>query len=619
MTTEPVLISDYYRFYEDNNRNGLKYDIAVDNAIIGLLNNKNEINRSKLKSQVESSIQRKLSPSTFQSHLNILVNHKILNRRDEGRGKEVLYSLTEGAERLLKLNLLRQTSREEILCRKIFEKLFFYLLHHSPARTISSEEEFDKFLKSEVNLSSKDLKWGRVSTGSNHEVVDIIYGNGISRDGSSVGGILSSKMNTRKEQSRLLQKIEDYWKARRGHSKVLESIEFICIPISSNLDFLVTKTEHWEIRRPSKTRKYTLDTYLITLPGVSISELMMDNNICTICKDFDGQAMVSMNLLMKGNSNTNLLGTSMQFDRSDVEKAFVLLMQNGLIKTVPHFHGNELRYVFADGRLRDFIDALRNIHEREFGLLFHKWALFEEPSKDEENRITRLLGKKEAKRIFRDAELSRFQHRKKMRKCDGVEEYNQYLKEVISGNDDPDWRRYSVDSHMDASLSNFKETRRNRTPITKKELKKDVLKYDQYLREKLKADLEDLYHDPYSEGVDFIWLIHGLTIQKYEFLQDIIKEICPKIIEVYEDKERLSKINNDRLAIFPGWKGKQPRLSDSPSIYVHDQASLISASIIDDPATRGRLRRNIPDITNFLFPDHNKKKESRMCLKKVHR
>ena len=533
-----------------------------------------------------------------------MVNHKILNRRDEGRGKEVLYSLTEGAKRLLKLNLLRQTSREEILCRKIFEKLFFYLLHNPPAKTISSEEEFDKFLKSEVNISSKDLNWGRFSTESNYEIVEIIYGYGMRRDGSSViGGLLSpSKLNTKKERSILLQNIEDYWKSRKGRSKVLESIEFICFPITGNIDFSVTKTEHWEFRKPSRIRKYTLDTYLITLPGVSISELKKgNNNICTICKDFDGQVVVSMNLLMKSNNNTNLLRTSMQFDRSDVEKSFVLLMQNGLLKTVSDFHGNEARYVLADGRLRDFIDALRNIHEREFALLFHKWALFEEPSKDEENRITRLLGKKEAQRIFRDAEMSRFLHRKKMRKCNDVGEYNQYLKEVISGTDDPDWRRYYVDSYMDSSLINFKETKRNRIPVTKKELKKDVLIYDQFLREKLEADLENLYHEPDSEGVDFIWLIHGQTIQKYEFLHDIIRVICPKIIEVSEDKERLSKINKDRLEIFPGWKGKQPRLSDSPSIYVHDQASLISTSIIDDPSTRGRLRKErIPDLTNLL-------------------
>jgi hypothetical protein len=289
-----------------------------------------------------------------------------------------------------------------------------------------------------------------------------------------------------------------------------------------------------------------------------------------------------------------------------------------LLNTVSNFHGNEFRYVLADGRLRDFIDALRNIHEMEFDLLFHRWAFFEEPSKDEENRITRLLGEKEAQRIFSDAEMSRFQHRKKMRKCNDVEEYNHYLKEVISGNVDPDWRRYSVGSYMDNRLLKFKETRGNKIPITKRELKRDVLKYDQYLRKKLEADLEDLYRDPYSEGVDFIWLIHGLTIQKYEFLHDILRVICPKIIEVYEDKERLSKINEDRLAIFPGWKGKQPRLSDSLSIYVHDQARLISASIIDDPVTRGILRRRIPDITNYLW-DHNKRKESRKYSKKVHR
>jgi hypothetical protein len=71
MMTEPVLISDYYHFYEDNNRNGLMYDIAIDNTIINLLNNENKVNRKKLKSEVESSIQRKISPSTFQSHLSI--------------------------------------------------------------------------------------------------------------------------------------------------------------------------------------------------------------------------------------------------------------------------------------------------------------------------------------------------------------------------------------------------------------------------------------------------------------------------------------------------------------------------------------------------------------------
>jgi hypothetical protein len=208
---------------------------------------------------------------------------------------------------------------------------------------------------------------------------------------------------------------------------------------------------------------------------------------------------------MKSNNNINLLGTAMKFERSDVEKAFVLLMQNGLLKIASDFLDNEARYVLADGRLRDFIDALRNIHEREFGLLFQKWTFFEEPSKDEMGRINKLLGEKEARKIFKDIEIARYQHRKKMRRCTDVEEYNQYLKEVYSSNDDSDWGRHSVEIHMDNELRIFKESRKNRTPITKKQLKKDVLKYDQYLRKELQADLENLYHDPDSEGVDFIW------------------------------------------------------------------------------------------------------------------
>jgi hypothetical protein len=602
MIADSVRFSDYYRFYEDNKQNGLKYDVTIDRAIIDLLSENDSINNRELKSRVESSIGRKVPLTTFQTHLNILVSHKILNKNDTGRGKEVLYSLTGGAKKLLKLNLLKQSSSEEIMCRRIFEKLFFYLLHHPPVKTISSEKEFDRFLKSEVNLSGKDLKWGLTSTGSNYEIVDIVYGNGLSRDGDFCGGLLSSKL-TSEEKLRLSLNIKNYWNERKDQSKVLENIDFVCLPISGNIDFSITKTEHWEIRKPSHIRKYSPDTYLVTMPGVSIGELMNESNNCTICRDFDGQAMVSMNLIMKNNSS-NPLGTAINFERTDLEKAFIILIKNVLIKIELDFHGNETRYALADGRLRDFIEALRNIHEREFSLLFHKWSFFEAPSEDEQRRINRLLGEKEARKIFKDTEMTRYQHRKKMRKCNDVDEYNQYLKEIYSSNDDPDWGRYSVESHLDGELRIFKETRKNRTPITKKDLKNDVLKYDQYLRNELEAEFEELYHDPDSEGVDFIWLIHGLTIQKYEFLHDIIRVICPRIIEVAEDEARLSKINKDRLEIFPGWKGKQPKLSDSTSIYVHDQASLISASVIDDPATRRLLRQKIPDLTNLL--DHKR-------------
>jgi hypothetical protein len=602
MITDSVRLSDYYRFYEDNKQNGLKYDVTIDSAIFNLSNNeKDSLNNRELKSKIENYVGHNVAFTTFQTHLNILVNYKILTKNDSGRGKEVLYSLTGGAKKLLKLNLLKQSSSEEIMCRRIFEKLFFYFLHHPPAKTISSKEEFDRFLKSEVNLSGKNLKWGLTSTGSNYEIVDIIYGTGQSRDGSFSGGLLSPSKSTRKEKLRLSLRIKDYWKTKEGCSKVLENIEFICLPIPGNIDFLITMTEHWEITKPSKIRKYTEDTYLITLPGVSISELMKENNLCVVCKDFDGQAIVSMNLLMKSN-NSNRLGTAIKFGPVELEKAFITLIKNGLIKIELDFHGNETRYVLADGRLRDFIDALRNIHEREFNLLFHKWSFFEVPSEDEQRRINRLLGEKEARKIFKDTEMTRYQHKKMMRECKDVEEYNQYLKKIYSS-DDPGWRKYSIDTYMDHMLRTFKETR-NRVPSSKKDSKKDVIKYYEYLKRVLEVELEDLYHDPDSEGVDFIWLIHGLTIQKYEFLHDIIRVICPRIIEVAEDEARVSKINKDRLEIFPGWKGKQPKLSDSTSIYVHDQASLISASVIDDPVTRRLQRQKIPDLTNLL--DHKR-------------
>jgi hypothetical protein len=592
MITDSVRILDYYHFYEDNKQNGLKYDVTIDRAIIDLLNNENDsINNGELKSRAESLIGCKVPLTTFQAHLNILVSHKILNRNDTG----------SVAKKLLKLNLLKQSSPDEIMCRRIFEKLFFYLLHHPPAKTISSDKEFDRFLKSEVSIPSKDVNWGLTSTGSNYKIVDIIYGTGQRGDGSYYGGLLSpSKTLSEKENAMLPQRIRDYWKVRKGQSRVQENIEFICFPISGNIDFSITKTEHWEINKPSRIKKYTADTYLITMPGISISELMKGNNLCTICKDFDGQAMVSMNLLMKSNNNSNPLGTAMRFELTDIEKAFALLMKNDLIKTASDFHGDETRYVLADGRLRDLIEALRNIHEREFNLLFHKWSFFEAPSEAEQRRINRLLGENEARKVFKDTEISRYQHKIMMRRCKDVEEYNQCLKEIYSANDDPDWRRYSNDSYFDRILRAYKETRK-RVPASKKDWRKDLIKYDEYLKRALEVELEDLFHDPDSEGVDYIWLIHGLTIQKYEFLQDIIRVICPRIIEVAEDEARLSKIEKDRLEIYPGWEGKQPKLSESSSIYVHDQSSLISASIIDDPVAKRRQReKKIPDLTGYM-------------------
>lgn len=601
MITDSVRLSDYYRFYEDNKQNGLKYDVTIDSAIIDLLSKNDSISNKELKSRSESSIGHKVPPTTFQTHLNILVSHKILNKNDTGRGKPVLYSLTGVAKKLLKLNLLKQSSPDEILCRRIFEKLFFYLLHISPAKTISSEKEFEKFLMSEVNLSSKDLDWGRISTGSNYKIVDIIYGTGQRGDGSYYGGLLSpSKTLSEKETATLFQRIRDYWKTRKGRSRVQENIEFICLPISGNIDFSIIKTEHWEISKPSRIKKYTADSYLITMPGVSINELMKGNNLCTICKDFDGQVMVSMNLLMKSDNNSNALGTAMKFELTDIEKAFALLMKNDLIKTASDFHGDEIRYVLADGRLRDLIEALRNIHENESDLLFHKWSFFEGPNKDDQNRINRLLGENEARKVFKDTEMSRYQYKTTMRKCKDVEEYNRRLKKIYSTNDDPDWKRYSNDSYFDRMLRAYKETRK-RVPASKKDLRKDVIKYDEYLKRGVEVELEDLLHDPDSEGVDYIWLIHGLTIQKYECLQDIIRVICPRIIEVAEDESRLSKIEKDRLNIYHGWKGKQPKLSESTSIYVHDQSSLISASIIDDPVAKRRQREyKIPDITGYM-------------------
>lgn len=138
MMEDQNAIPDYYRFYEQVNKNGQKYDIAIDNAIINHLNVSETNSSGQLKLAAEQSVGRVLSPDTFYGHRDVLIDCKMLAKTDRGRGRDVLYSLTDNAKKLLQLNLLGDNWERIRLFNKIYER--FSYLNYLMTRAWFSEQ-----------------------------------------------------------------------------------------------------------------------------------------------------------------------------------------------------------------------------------------------------------------------------------------------------------------------------------------------------------------------------------------------------------------------------------------------------------------------------------------------
>lgn len=95
-----------------------------------------------------------------------MVDEDSLRRVDSGeRGKpSTFYSLTEKAKRKWRLSIHRLNG-EHMLFRKIYERLFFYEFELTPF-VISSEEELNQVLQTELNTTTNKLDWYRTADGS---------------------------------------------------------------------------------------------------------------------------------------------------------------------------------------------------------------------------------------------------------------------------------------------------------------------------------------------------------------------------------------------------------------------------------------------------------------------
>ena len=267
MMNNSVVIPDYYLFYEQNVKNGLSYDLTIDNSIITKLSHNETFTSGKLKQTIEESINRKLSPDTFYSHLNVLVDCKILNKKDNGRGKVVVYSLSENAKNLLKLNLLGTDWERIKLFTKIYEKFFLYEVLHDPLLIVRTEEEFDSLL-SDLDVRRDDLEWGKIMDATNEDSIKLIYGDNIDFPVK----IIPKKI------------LSEYWLEREGQSEVSEKIEFICFPKKPyNLDVVIYRNEYWRINKHSPSGIERIE-YTITIPGVSVQELIDGDSTSQIQK-----------------------------------------------------------------------------------------------------------------------------------------------------------------------------------------------------------------------------------------------------------------------------------------------------------------------------------------------
>jgi hypothetical protein len=85
-----------------------------------------------------------------------MLKQNILKKDDMGRGKQVLYSLTEDAKKQRHLNILG-VNPQQVLFRRIYEKLFFYEIFHTPLIIISSQVDFNKIL-AQLKVDIKELR-----------------------------------------------------------------------------------------------------------------------------------------------------------------------------------------------------------------------------------------------------------------------------------------------------------------------------------------------------------------------------------------------------------------------------------------------------------------------------
>jgi DNA-binding PadR family transcriptional regulator len=496
------------------------YPVEYVNAIINLLEQNREMTSKKLYNEwikilrdttIESVKHRKrehskptqYTPSltTFSEILKNMVDDSYVRKKKDEKSKRTLketyYQLTDDAKVLLQLNILKMDDRQSTFkriyeeffaMRDFFESVYQKALLGDPYDEIDekislseqavkqiafiSEFGFENFLK-KIGIEKKKLEWGKVTYGQMSPLIsEILY-----------------PFNSNMDLTALKKR---YWKENPS-VKVKENLMFICYPIRESLDDL----EFW-IRRIEKleiVKKHVFDIipkviskqFIFFIPGVTDVDILSNND--------------------------SLLGIS------EIHEGINILEKVGLIKT--KLFGNEIRYVIADNQLQDFISSIKSAFIAEFMYLLAKWEWFEVPTTQEQKRMGSIFGEKQFSKLSTALEIKLHEHKKRMRKCKNVDEYQELLNENST---------YFERLSSDITLDLYKQ-HRQQMPNTTKEHLQDVKNYWHYRRDKLQKHIDDIIMTYDEEGIEELKMNFDLIIHKYSFLKEILGKICPKAFE----------------------------------------------------------------------------------------
>jgi DNA-binding HxlR family transcriptional regulator len=488
---------------QDNDKKRDVYDKEIDKFVINTLSETAPLWYEELKNRIEQQLMRKISPTTFSKHLAMLADKGLIKKVPHGVGKETHYSLTELALKKVGLGLLGNDIEEINLFRRVYGIIFFYDIFCLPKVT-TSEKEFEQLL-ADINLDKNDLNWGRITFPENSDAADLAYGVG---------------SNHTFFDGRYLQTFYEFWKDRDG-SPVLIDIKHICHPNPKlGIDFEIERIDYWQINKKFPIYNYLKEWYLY-LPGFSSADILLTH------PDLDSDVLTD---------------------------ALNRLAKMGLIKEfIPVLDGDRFR--ISDDSLRNLLASIWTIHKNgEFDRLIDKWSLFEQSTDDEVERMKILLGNDEAERIFKIVNLKRSKFNVFRRKCKLAKDLHNYIiwewtpKVAIPviGNqypmpDSDDLKLlYKISDEFQEivftqKLERYRNMKKSGKISYKKRIKNEAEEYFEFLKEGFYRELRYL---PFSadDTIEDVKVTLKDTIINYAFLEDIIRDICPKILEPIDDE-----------------------------------------------------------------------------------
>jgi hypothetical protein len=361
--------------------------------------------------------------------------------------------------------------------------------------TYSNDKSFNSVLI-KLGVKKDQLVWGIGSDAYSSSLSQILYYPAW-REYVLLLKVKEKKILRLDDNKSLTQLSRDFWKQHKDSLTASERISLICSPKQDNEfwrnNFWIYRIEDWDVKRNSRTdyerifANMVSRKYFVFIPGVTIKDISVS-----------GRA----------------------FKESEVREAIKILTRSNLIEPVKM--GYQTRYVIRDNMLHHFISGLKEYFISEIDCLVYRWQIIERPTEIEKERMKSIFGE-HFKKIEMMSEIKLAEHKKGMRSCSNIEQYNELLKNGI--------RNVLDGSMLDLELEQYK-TGRRKIPTGRNDHRKDIENYRKFRKENQDALMSKLpiCCREHNEMDIFKRAFSG-TIEKYSFLRDILLKICPKILD----------------------------------------------------------------------------------------